>query len=126
MVLDVLATRIRKIPAGSNILADLTHALLEVGALGGIDKVAEERLLSHAVSRAGQVRASLSRKVVARMQATALPEAEITTTEKTLAIPSTPRAVSRAIKRIEAATDVVLHEARLRLEAQEKTSEFRQ
>jgi hypothetical protein len=126
VVLDVLATLTRQLKDGSTILADLTGALLEVGSLGGIDAKAEERLIAHAASRAGQIRATLSRQVASRMQARPLPEAEITATAVTLAVPSTPRAVRKAVQRVEAATEVVLREARLRLEAQEKGTEYRQ
>ena len=126
VALDVLATLTRQVAGGDTILADLTTVLLEVGALGGIDGAAEERLLSHAASRAGQIRATLSRQVASRMQAQPMVESEVTATAVTLAVPSTPRAVSRAVRRIEAATEVVLREARLRLEAREKGTEYRQ
>jgi hypothetical protein len=126
VALDVLATLTRQVAGGETVLADLTASLLQVGALGGIDDAAEDRLLSHAASRAGQIRASLSRQVASRMQAQPRAEGEATATAMSLALPSTPRAVSRAIRRVEAATEVVLREARLRLEAQEKGTEYRQ
>ena len=126
VALDVLSTLTRKIPEGSTILADLTAALLEVGTLGGIDDLAEERLLAHAGSRAGQARAALGRQVVSRMQALPLPVTEHTATAITLTVSSTPRAVTKAVRRIESAAAVVVREARLRLEAQEKGTEYRQ
>jgi hypothetical protein len=126
VALDVLATLSRQVEGGDTVLADLTAALLQVGTLGGIDSKAEERLLSYAASRAGQIRATLSRQVASSMRAQPMAAAEVTGTGVTVAVLSTPRAVSRAVRRIEAATDVVLREARLRLEAQEKGTEYRQ
>lgn len=117
VALDILATGTRTIDPSPSVLAELTRALLAVGRIGGIDDAAMERLLDHAESNVGNSRASVSRHVAACMAAPPRPDEEPTAVGAAHA--STPRAAGKALRRLETAAVVAIHESRLRLEAKE-------
>jgi hypothetical protein len=121
VVLDVLATRTRRIEATRTLLTQLTAVLLDVGLLGGLDGSAIRRLLDHAANHVGHSRAALTRHLCECMF---LAGRSADSDQETSAA-STPRAAGRALRRLEAAAQVVIQEATLRLEAQEGV-EYRQ
>ena len=117
VALDILASATRAIEASPAVLSELTATLLSVGRIGGIDAAAIERLLGHAESRVGNTRASLSRLLAVCMATSRRADGEPTAPGAAHA--STPRAAGQALRRIEAAAEVAIHESRLRLDAQE-------
>jgi len=124
VALDVLTTGLKHLTSGPQILADLNELLLTVGALGGIDATAQERLVAHAHGPAGQMRGRLAMTLAARLTqpATELPPTEATAVRAFA--PSTPDSVSKALDVIAAGTAIAIREARLRLEASRQATAY--
>ncbi len=127
VALDVVTTRTMAIEESPEILGELVESLMYLGGLGGLDEAAMERLLAYAQGRLGENRAALNRHAAGYMAA--FPRPPDDTAEPTAMgggpVASTPRAITKALKRLEAAAEVAVSEARLRLQARQAV-EYRQ
>ena len=117
VALDVLGTDLALLEEGSAVLHDLTASLLKVGALGGIDAGALQRLLHFAAGASGSGRATVSLRLAQALSG----EAEIDPeSEPNPPPPSSPTSVLQAIERIIRAAHLIVEHATLALQTQEE------
>ena len=113
VVLDVMATKARRLTESSTILAELAEILIGLGEVSGIGPTEYQEILADLTSPDGDHREELSRKLAACLQGIPLD-----TTDESSVQPSTPDSVQTGIQFLGILANHAIAEATLTIDNQ--------